>query len=289
MSELVITDIHKDFAGKPVLTGVTTTFQEATIYGLLGRNGVGKSTLMKIINNRLRVRRGTITLDGESVFENERAQNRIFLMSDAKLWPSGIKIKQLFKLVGELYGSFDTKLAAELARKFRLNVDERLGKQSTGYQTIANLVVALCVPCDFVFLDEPVLGLDANHRELFYQEFLATYAMRPRTFVIATHLIEEVSGLLSHVMVIDRGQVRLDEDTETLQQLGRVVSGPAALVEDYLTDVPVISSTRLGGMLTAYTLHAPLQRPLPADVSLDGIQLQRLFIELTKDGDEDEV
>lgn len=283
MSELVITDVAKAYRFKPVLTGVNLTLQSAQLYGLLGRNGVGKSTLLRIINNRTRIRRGSVTLDGETVFENEHAQNRIYLMSDAKLYPRDNKLTALFKLVAQLYGSFDQPYADHLCAVFHLDSDMRLRKLSTGYQTIANLIIALCVPCDFVLLDEPVLGLDANNRELFYQELMATYAARPRTFVIATHLIEEVAGLLNHVFVIENGAVTLDEEVATLQERGRVVAGPAALVADYLQGVAVLRTVRLGGMTTAYTLDAPLEKPLPDGVSLRGMNLQQLFIEVTRD------
>ncbi|WP_461214594.1 ATP-binding cassette domain-containing protein [Lacticaseibacillus sp. GG6-2] len=282
MSEIVIRNVAKAYKHS-VLKDVSLTLEAGKIYGLLGRNGVGKSTLLRIINNRTRIKRGTVTLAGESVSENERAQNDIYLMSDVKLFSPDMKLTALFKLVGQLYGAFDLELATHLCQAFRLDSSTKLRLLSTGYQTIANLIIALCVPCDFVLLDEPVLGLDANNRELFYQELMATYAQRPRTFVIATHLIEEVAGLLNHIFVIENGVVSLDEDTEVLQQRGRVVSGPAALVEDYLQGVPVLRKARLGGMLTAYTLDAPLERPLPEGVSLAGMNLQQLFIEVTRE------
>ncbi len=288
MSELVVEHLAKAYRYKPLLTDVSLTLEAGKIYGLLGRNGVGKSTLLRIINNRTRVKRGKVTLAGESVFENERAQNTIYLMSDARLFAPDMKLTAIFKLVGQLYGAFDQPLATHLCQVFGLDQTTKLRRLSTGYQTIANLIVALCVPCDFVLLDEPVLGLDAPNRELFYQELMATYAERPRTFVIATHLIEEVAGLLNHVFVLEEGTVTLDEDTETLQQRGRVVSGPAALVTDYLSGVPVLRTTRLGGMLTVYTREAPLDRPLPNGVSLTGMNLQQLFIEVTRKGGTDD-
>lgn len=290
MSMITIAQVAKRYHQKPVLQDVNLTLAADQIYGLLGRNGAGKSTLMRIIANRTRIKSGTVTLDGESVFENERAQNRIYLMSTAKLLPQEEKVSKLFKLLKMMYGEFDLDYADRLAQAFDLDTTSKLRKLSTGYQTIANLIMALCVPCDFIFLDEPVLGLDANHRELFYRALTETYSARPRTFVIATHLIEEVSGLLNHVFVLADGKITLDEDVDVLQQRGRQISGPAALVQDYLQGVPVLHTTRLGGMMTAYCLQTPLERPLPAGVSLDGMNLQRLFIEVTrKPGDRDEI
>ena len=85
MSTITISDVQKHYRQKPALKAANLAIEANQIYALLGRNGVGKSTLMRIITNRTRIKVGTVTLDGESGFENERAQNRIYLMSTAKL------------------------------------------------------------------------------------------------------------------------------------------------------------------------------------------------------------
>ncbi|WP_125702336.1 ATP-binding cassette domain-containing protein [Lacticaseibacillus daqingensis] len=288
MSELKFKHVTKQYGDQAVLKGVDMTWAAGHLYGLLGRNGVGKSTLMRIVNNRTFATHGSVLLDGTSVVENEAAQNRIFLMSDAMLYPADRTVAWVFQITKALYGDFDDTRAAHLTRVFKLDPNQRLGRLSTGYKTIAKLIVALCVPCDFVLLDEPVLGLDAPFREQFYQELLATYTERPRTFVIATHLIEEIATLIDHVFVLADGRITLDEDTESLMAKGRVVSGPAGLVRDYLSGVNVLRTRSMGGMLTAYTLDAPLETPLPAGVTLEGMDLQRLFIELTAEVGTDE-
>ncbi|WP_225048585.1 ATP-binding cassette domain-containing protein [Lacticaseibacillus kribbianus] len=282
MSEIKFKNVTKRYGNKQVLRGVNATWEAGKIYALLGRNGAGKSTLMRIVNNRTFATSGAVTLDGKSVVENEAAQNRIFLMSSAQLYPADRRLSWLFALTRRMYGGFDDALATHLLDAFELHDTAKIGQLSTGYQTIARLIIALCVPCDFVLLDEPVLGLDAPARELFYQELLATYAERPRTFVIATHLIEEVADLVENVNVLAGGEIVLAEDVATVLAKGRIVSGPAGLVTDYLRDTPVMRKQALGGMLTAYTLDAPLERPLPAGVTLAGMDLQRLFIELTR-------
>ena len=76
-----------------------------------------------------------------------------------------------------------------------------------------------------IFLDEPVLGLDANHRELFYTYLIETYQERPRTFVISTHLIEEIANLLEDIIIIDQGKLIRAESIETILKNGRIVSG----------------------------------------------------------------
>lgn len=282
MTDLQITDIHKHYGKKQVLQGINVTFTQGQIYGLLGRNGVGKSTLLRIINNRTLPDSGTVTLDGQPVFDNEAAQNRIFLMSDAMLYPAEQKVGWQFKMTKAMFGGFDTALAAHLVQAFHVDTTQRLGRLSTGYKTIVKLIIALCVPCDFILLDEPVLGLDAPNRQLFYQELLATFSDRPRTFIIATHLIGEIATLVNQVVVIEHGEVTLDQDADELRAKGQMVSGPAAAVHDWLGSTKILRTTSLGGMITAYTIDAPIEKPLPAGVNLDALDLQQLFIELTR-------
>ncbi|MFD1430797.1 ATP-binding cassette domain-containing protein [Lacticaseibacillus mingshuiensis] len=285
MTELKVTNVAKHFGRKNVLSGINVTFTDGQIYGLLGRNGVGKSTLLRLLNNRLLADRGQITLDGASVVDNEAAQNRIFLMSAEMLYPAEQKVSWVFKITKQLYGDFDDALAAHLVSVFHVDTTSRLSRLSTGYKTLVKLIVALCVPCDFVLLDEPVLGLDAPNRQLFYQELMATFTDRPRTFIIATHLIEEISQLVNRVVVIERGVVTLDQDADELRQRGKMVTGPAATVRDWLADVKVLRTNALGGVLAAYTLDAPLEKPLPAGVTMEAMNLQQLFIELTRKED----
>ena len=106
-----------------------------------------------------------------------------------------------------LLPQFDRQFAWNLAGAFQLNTGARVGKLSTGYGTIFKLVVALSVNTPYLFLDEPVLGLDANHRDLFYKTLLAKYTENPFTVVVSTHLIEEISGLIEDVVILHQGRV----------------------------------------------------------------------------------
>lgn len=286
MTDLIVTDLHKRYGKKHVLQGINVAFTHGQIYGLLGRNGVGKSTLLRIINNRTLPDSGMVTLNDQTVIDNETAQNRIFLMSDATLYPAEQKVAWQFKMTKAMFGGFDDALATRLVQAFHVDTTQRLGRLSTGYKTIVKLIIALCVPCDFILLDEPVLGLDAANRQLFYQELLATFSERPRTFIIATHLITEIATLVNQVVVIEHGVVTLDQDADELRAKGQMVTGPAAAVHDWLGTTQILRTTSLGGMITAYTIDAPIEKPLPAGVRLEALDLQQLFIELTREAGE---
>lgn len=128
----------------------------------------------------------------------------MYLMSEVDLYPNGAKLSQIVKDSELIYGGFNHKLADKMIAEFKIDMGQKFGKLSTGYNSIFKLILALCLPVKFVILDEPVLGLDANHRELFYTELLDSYADNPRTFILSTHLIEEVANIISDVIILDQ-------------------------------------------------------------------------------------
>lgn len=277
---LKISHITKSYKEKKALDSIDWEIQPEKIYGLLGRNGAGKSTLLNIIANRSFSTAGSVTLDGQPVTDNEAALNRIYLMSEDNMYPGNIRVRNCFDLTTSFFGGFDTDLAQRMLKAFGLDEKTHFNRLSTGYRSITKLIMALCVPCDYIFLDEPVLGLDANHRELFYDFLLETYGERPRTFVISTHLIEEVANLLEEVIIIDQGKVLRKAATENIQQEGKIISGPKEVVASFTRNMQVIGQDELGGLVNVY-VEGLIPQELPANVSVAPLNLQAYFVHLT--------
>ncbi len=277
-----ITNISKSFGQVQALKGVSAGFKEERIYGLLGRNGAGKSTLLNILTGRIFPDSGTVTVDGEPGVENDRAQGKIFLMSETTLFPDAMRVHRAFHWAGSFYPAFDEGYARGLAEDFGLNLKSKITGLSTGYRSIFKLILALSVNVPYVLLDEPVLGLDANHRELFYKRLLEKYAERPFTVVLSTHLIEEVANLIEDVIIIKEGEVLRQESREKLLSGGYTVSGGAAAVETYIQGRKVLGVDSLGGLRTAYVLGSP-ERDIQSarDLEFGPMDLQKLFIQLT--------
>lgn len=280
MRGIEITDLSKNFDDVQALSHVNLHFEENTIYGLLGRNGAGKSTLLNIINNRLFPSSGNVTLSGEDVKENSKNLSHFYLTNEENLYPESMKVKDVFKWSQVFYPDFDIKYAYKLCELFELSPKKKIKKLSTGYQSIFKNIVALSVNVPFVFLDEPVLGLDAYHRELFYKILIEKYAENPFTAVISTHLIEEVTGVVENVVIIKNGEVIRNTSTEELLQEGYSVSGPTALVDGYTSDKKLIGSDTLGGFKTAYIIGRP-EDHIPEGLEISNMDLQKLFIQLT--------
>ena len=149
--------------------------------------------------------------------------------------------------------------------------------------------MALNVNANYVFLDEPTLGLDANHRELFYKELVKSYQEKPRTFVLSTHLIDEIQQLVEYVLILADHQLIADADVEEMLDRAHTVTGPEKLVDQYVAGLRVLSTDQLGTVKTAYVYdQLDDQRVIPDQVKLGHYDLQKLFIELTNGGSKNE-
>ncbi|MBB1079806.1 ABC transporter ATP-binding protein [Limosilactobacillus sp. STM2_1] len=286
MNQLTVKNLVKKYRHTTVLDDISFTLEPAKIYGLLGRNGAGKTTLLNIISNRLFPTSGDVQIAGEDVNNNDALLSKIFLMSEVNLYPREMKINQTFDLADAAYGDFDYDLANRLLKTFELDGDAKVTNLSTGQRTASKIIVALAVNAEYVLLDEPILGLDANHREAFYQELVKTYQEKPRTFVLSTHLIEEIQQLVEHVLILDQHKIIVDDGLDSMLAKAYTISGPTKLVDDYVAGLKVLKTELMGNIKTTYIFDdLDDQRPIPDQVKINHYDLQHLFIYLTDGGE----
>ena len=274
-----VKELTMRFGNITALDRVDLILEENRIYGLLGRNGAGKSTLLNVIGNRLYPSEGAVVIDGEIGMDNDRAQGKVYYMGEKNIYPEGTTVKQLFRWSKNFYPDFDMEYAFQLAGEFGLNFKKKLKGLSTGYLTIAKLIAALASNAPYTFFDEPVLGLDANHREMFYRELIHRYSEQPRTIVISTHLIEEIADIIEQVVIIKEGKILLDRPAEQVKQMGYQVSGKASEVDAYCAGKKVLGEVLLGGFKSACLLGQP--ENVPASLEMTALDLQKLFVQLT--------
>ncbi len=281
MKGLVITNITKRFGTLTALKNINLELQENKIYGLLGRNGAGKTTLLNIITGRIFTDEGSVTLDGANVHENDKNMSKIFLMSESNYYPENMKVSEGFRWTKEFYPTFDEKRASDLSKKFGLDVNKKIKSLSTGYGSIFKLITALSVNVPYILLDEPVLGLDANHRDLFYKNLIEIYAESQSTFIISTHLIEEVSGMVEDIIIIREGEIIRNQSRESLLSDYYCITGSIAAVDAYLVGKKVLTTETLGGLKNAYIEGVPDKKIIPDNLEISKMDLQKLFIQLT--------
>lgn len=284
MNAIQIKNITKRYKDVTALDDVSFSFEFGKIYGFLGRNGAGKTTLINIIANRIFADQGEILIDGIPAKENMGVHEKIFCMSEADLYDRDLKVKDHFKWTNRFYTDFDLKKAFELSKKFNLDTNKRFKALSKGYQSIFKLIIALSLNVPYVIFDEPVLGLDANHRELFYSLLLKEFENNERTLIIATHLIEEVSNIIEEVVLIDKGKILVQETVEELLEKGYSVFGAAQEVDHYCVGRNVIGYDELGGLKVAYILGEKTVLPQESNLQITAMNLQKLFVKMTEKG-----
>ena len=282
MNGIEVKNVCKRFGSVTALEDVTLTFEPKKIYGLLGRNGAGKSTLLNIITNRIFADSGQVLVDGAPARENDAALQKIYLMSEKNYYPEKMKVREALEWSQTFYPEFDMSYARELSERFGLDLKKQVRGLSTGYQSIFKVITALSVNTPYVLLDEPVLGLDANHRDLFYKILLEKYADSPSTLVISTHLIEEVSAVIEDIMIIKNGRLIRNESCETFLSKGYTVTGSISAVDLFTAGREMIGSDTMGGLKTAYIIGTPPDKQvMPEGLEITKMDLQKLFIQLT--------
>lgn len=280
MNGIEICGIEKSYGATRALKGVSFTVEQGKIYGLLGRNGAGKTTLLNIVAGRLFPNAGEVKVDGQNPFKSDEALCALHMMGEKNLFPSGMRVKEGIRWASELLPDFDEANAYALAEKFSLPLRTKIKSLSTGYASIFKIVLALSSNARYLLLDEPVLGLDANHRDLFYRLLLEDFAKKGRGVVISTHIIEEVQHLVEQVIILHEGEILRNAEAEELMRLSYSVTGAANAVDDFAQGKELLGSDALGGMKTAYLMGEPPQS-IPVNLELGKPDLKRLFIKLT--------
>ncbi|MGH4052592.1 MAG: ATP-binding cassette domain-containing protein [Clostridium sp.] len=288
MGAIKVSNASKKYGDTFALDNITLNIEENKIYGLLGRNGAGKTTLLNIINNRIFLDKGTICIDDKNLHDDKSCLGKIYFMEEQDLYPQSMKVKDLFNWTKEFYSNFDMKYALELSKKFELNINKKIKELSTGYSSICKIINTMASGAEILIFDEPVLGLDANHRELFYKELMESYIENPKTIVLSTHIIEEVAQLIERVLIIKDGKLIKDESVEELLMGCYCVSGLNKNIDDYIKDKNCISVDEMATFKSAViigengSLEKNQQKKLDLEVSK--VELQKLFIYLTSDG-----
>ena len=288
MTEIVEVDrLSLRYQEVTALDEVSCTLTGGKIYGLLGRNGSGKTSLLSVLAGYRRQSEGTVLVGGRPVFENAAVTSQVCLVrgtGDAA--SSGLKVSDVLEFAKYLRESWDAGYAAELAELFSIPLNKNVGSLSHGRQSALGIVIGLASRTPLTMFDESYLGLDAPSRYKFYDALLAEAMAHPRTMILSTHLIEEVSALFEEVLILDEGKLVLHDDAESLRAAGSAVTGDADAVDRFVDGMRVLGEKRLGRTKSAMIYGAlDAERRVQADAAgldLGPLALQDLFIHLTE-------
>ena len=278
-------NIVKTYGGKDVLHDVTLDLKPGKIYGLIGRNGAGKTTLLSILSAQNPATRGTVTLDGEPVWEHRNSLAKICfsreLNANAESGIAAMKAKEYLRIASTYYEDWDKDLEARLVQLFDLNLKKKFGKMNKGMLSMITIIVALCSKAPYTFLDEPVAGLDVVAREQFYNLLLEDDSNSGRTFVVSTHIIEEAADVLEEVVILHEGKILIEADTQAFVDSAVHVSGKIEEVDAATAGLDVHHAETVGRSKGVTVFLKPGQKVDESrDVSVQPVSLQRAFVAL---------
>lgn len=286
MSNVVeVRNLTKSYGSVMAVNQVSFSIEAGKIYGLLGRNGAGKTTIMQIITAQLFATSGEVKVFGEHPYENSRVLSQICFVKDSQKYPNNFRVIDVLHQAAFFFPHWDREYAFALIEDFRLPLKRRMKALSRGMLSAAGLIVGLASRAPLTIFDEPYLGLDAVARGIFYDWLLEDYAEHPRTVILSTHLIDEISRLLEHILVIDQGRLIIDEEAEALRGRAFAVVGPAAKVDTYTAGKELLDREPLGGLVSATVMgngNASDRKQAEAlGLELAPVSLQQLIVHLT--------
>src|SRR5699024_4186216 len=205
-----VENITKMFGKKHALDDVSFILNEPKIYGLLGRNGAGKTTFMDILAGHQLPSNGNITVNGKDPFDERDILKNICLIKEGDNFQKDMTVKQILKSYQYFYPNWDQDLANELVKEYQLLLKKRIKK--------------------------------------FYDILLEEFELEPRTVIFSTHLIDEVSLLFEEVLILQDGKLILHEETEKLRNEACAVTGEIDEVKDFILDKQVIKTKQLANM-----------------------------------------
>ena len=275
--------IGRRFRGAVALEDVDLVVEPDTIVGLMGRNGAGKTTLMGLLTGQDFPTAGTVRIFGEDPVENDAILSKICFVREDQQYPNNFRVSHVLGIGPRFYPQWDAALAERLVDVFGLPRRRQVQKLSRGQRAAVGVVVGLASQAPLTIFDEPVLGLDATSRQLFYDELIKAYAENPRTVLLSTHLIDEAAAALEQVVVLDRGRVALSGDVDDLRQRATTLTGPVDAVHDLIGSATVLHQEPLGGYvrLTAEVTPSPDLRSRAQAVGVDvaPVSLQALVVQ----------
>ena len=214
MKLLECVNVNKSFGDKKILKDINLTISSGKIIGLLGKNGTGKTTLIKLINDLLTPTSGQILINGKEV--GVESKKIIAYLPERTYLDKTMTVDRVIEYFEDFYDDFDSKKAKKLLHDLDLDTKQKLSKMSKGMQEKVQLVLVMSRKVDLYILDEPLGGVDPATRDYILDTILTNFN-EGASVIISTHLIADIERILDEVIFIDKGKIILQSDCDELR------------------------------------------------------------------------
>ena len=212
-----VKDVIKSYDGVKALDGLTLTVPAGAVYGMVGPNGAGKSTIIRHITGILKPDSGTITVDGQPVFENPPVKARMAYIPDDVFYFPQACVADMMKFYSRIYPTFDADRYKKLGDVFGIDPKKPIRRLSKGMQKQAAFWLTVSMRPDILILDEPVDGLDPVMRRQVWSIVMADVAENGTTVLVSSHNLRELEDVCDHVGIMNHGKMLMEHSLSELQ------------------------------------------------------------------------
>lgn len=283
-------NVFLNYGSFEALKNISFSLSQGKIYGLIGRNGAGKTSLLSLLASFNRPKSGTIRVSGEEPFENAKIMSQVSFIYNVDYSDEYYTAKDFFEESERYRPNFDMDYAKELAKRFHLPLNKSINKLSKGMQSALNAILGLAYRSPVTIFDEVYLSMDAPTRKIFYDEVIEDQNRFPRIIILSTHLVSEMEYLFDHVLILDQGILLIDEDFEAIISRGVSVTGYHSEVDKFIRNKKILNEQKLGTTKSAM-VYGSISEEEKAEakklgLEIGAVSLQELFIYLTQKEEE---
>ena len=277
-----VKNISKSFDGFKALDNLSLTIPRGAVYGLVGPNGAGKSTLIRHLMGVYRPDSGTITVDGQPVYENPAVKTTMLCIPDEIFYNTGDTIRDLKALYKGVYPTFDPERFERLREVFQLDGKKPVRRFSKGMQKQAAFWLAISCRPEILVLDEPVDGLDPVMRRQIMNLILEDVAENGTTVLVSSHNLRELEDICDHVGIMHQGSMMLERSLSALQD--NMVKVQLVMEQPLPQELRVVHHSSVGRVQTiiargsAEEVEAILNRCSPLLCDVLPLSLEEVFI-----------
>jgi ABC-type multidrug transport system, ATPase component len=243
----------KSFGDIEAVQDISAQIREGAVFGLVGTNGAGKSTFLRMMAGVLKPDEGQILIDGEAVFENEDAKKKLFFISDEQYFFPNTTPKDMMEYYAMIYQDFDKHKFENYIEKFGLDMKRKINTFSKGMKRQVSVLLGICANTKYLLCDETFDGLDPVMRQAVKSIFVSEIMNRDFTPIVASHNLRELEDICDHVGLLHKGGILFSRDLDDMKSnIHKVqcVLADNAEEELLLKDLEVIECIKSGSLLT---------------------------------------
>ncbi len=278
--------VTKKFEDFTALDNADLEIPTGTAFGLLGSNGAGKSTILRLLSGIYSAECGTVKIDGEEVFDNAAVKEKVFFVNDETVQFSGMSLRDMKDYYKGFYPNFSEEIFEKLRETVKLPLDKKVDKFSKGMKRQAIVITGLACCTDYLLLDEAFDGLDPTMRIIVKRMIVDAMLDRELTTVISSHNLKEINEICDRAALLHQGKIVFSRDLDSLKgDIHKVQAAfPQGCEKEDLADLEILhfekqqSITYLIVKGDIDTVRAKLNEKDPVVMDIIPLTLEEIFI-----------